>query len=144
MTDRHPCPLPRALLAAVLISTAACTLPPQGPVNRYSGNENPNSLQKVEGNTTLASNLETKNIVTARRNGLLVVQFDLVNKSSWPQQFQWTVDWQDRQGLQVANPTRHWEPMRLAGYASQTISVVAPNAAAESWQLQVGERDEVQ
>ena len=145
MTPRSSFASPRAwITAAALLFAAACTLPPTGPVNRYSGNENPHAMQKVEGNKVLASNLEIANTIATRRNGLLTVQFDLVNKNSAAQQFQWAVDWQDRQGLQVANVTRHWEPMRLAGYASQTITIVAPSAEAESWQLQVGARDEVQ
>jgi uncharacterized protein YcfL len=135
----------RALLAtAALVSSAACTTAPQGAVNSVSGSENPRAKQKVEGNQMLAVNLETKNIITSRRNDLLLVQFDLVNRNSGSLGFQWTVDWFDRQGIKVPDATRHWEPMRLAGYATQTVTIVAPNAAAESWRLQVGARDEVQ
>lgn len=144
MISKHSRFAPRAACASLALVVAACTSAPQGSVNRYSGGEGMRNSQTVEGNRLLAANLETKNVITTRRNDLLVVQFDLVNRNSSQLGFQWAVDWYDRQGLLVPGATRHWEPMRLAGNASQTVSIVAPHADATQWQLQVGSRDEVQ
>lgn len=144
MISKHSRSTLCATLGLGLVLVAACTSAPQGPVNRYSGGEGMRDSHKVEGNRLLAANLETKNVITTRRNELLVVQFDLVNRNSSQLGFQWAVDWYDRQGIQVPNAARHWEPMRLAGNASQTVTIVAPHADASQWQLQVGSRDEVQ
>ena len=133
-----------ACVAATVLSSTACTAVPHGAVNRYTGGEGARSMQSVEQNQMLAHDLEITNLVTSRRNDLLVVQFDLVNKRSTQTAFQWTVDWFDKQGLIVPNATQHWEPVRQAGYASNTITIVAPSAAATQWQLQIGSRDEVQ
>jgi uncharacterized protein YcfL len=135
-----------ACVIASLVLATACTVTPRGSVNTYSGNSDPRATQMVEGNPMFAANIEipTKSIITTRKNDLMVVQFDIANKSSQQMGFQWTVEWYDRQGLLVQNTTRHWEPMRLAGKASETVSIIAPTREAESWKLQIGSRDEVQ
>ena len=131
-------------VAAMFFGASACQATPRGSVNRYTGGEGVRTMQSVEQNAMLAHDLEITNMVSTRRNDLLVVQFDLVNRRSSQTAFQWTVDWLDKQGLKVSAPTQHWEAERLAGYASKTISIVAPSAAASQWQFQVGSRDEVQ
>ena len=133
-----------ACIAGALFGAAACTATPHGSVNIYTGGEGARSMQSVEKNTMLANDLEIANRVSTRRNDLLNVQFDLVNRRGTQVAFQWTVDWFDKDGLKVPDATQHWEPVRMPGYASNTITIVAPSAAATQWQLQVGSRDEVQ
>jgi uncharacterized protein YcfL len=115
----------------------------QGQVNRYQGAEGMRETKADEPNALLAASLEMSHLVQNRVNGMLVVQFDLVNKRSFPQSFQWSVDWFDTAGMSIAYGPQHWTPERLAGSAAKTIKVVAPTPEAASWRLQVGSRDEV-
>jgi len=133
-----------ACIASTLLGAGACTSVPHGSVNVYTGGEGARTMQAVEKNSMLAGDIKIANPVSTRKNDLMVVQFDLVNQRSSQASFQWTVDWYDKQGLKVSDATQHWEPMRMAGYASQTITIVAPHAEASQWQLQIGSRDEVQ
>jgi uncharacterized protein YcfL len=133
-----------ACIASTLLAAAGCTSVPHGSVNLYTGGEGARSMQSVEKNSMLAGDIKIANPITTRKNELMLVQFDLVNQRSAQIMFQWTVDWYDKQGLKVPDATQHWEPVVMPGYASNTISIVAPNAAATQWQLQIGSRDEVQ
>ena len=135
--------LQASLTAVALATCVACTAPMQGQVNRYRGAEGMTDMKADEPNALLAASLEMSNLVQKRVNGMLVVQFDLVNKRSFAQGFQWTVDWFDTAGMSIAYGPQNWTPERLAGSAAKTIKVVAPTPDAASWRLQVGSRDEV-
>ena len=133
-----------ACIASTLFGASACTSVPHGSVNVYTGGEGARQMQSVEKNSMLAGDIKIVNPISTRKNDLMLVQFDLVNQRPSQIMFQWTVDWYDKQGLKVSDATQHWEPVVMPGYASNTISLVAPNAAATQWQLQIGSRDEVQ
>lgn len=131
------------LNALALTALAACTMPIEGQVNRYQGGEGQRTPTLEEGNKILAASLETTNFVHTRVNGLLLVQFDLVNKRTFPQAFQWTIEWFDRAGMKIDYGPQHWTPARLAGGAAQTVKAMAPVPEATNWRMQVGSRDEV-
>jgi uncharacterized protein YcfL len=133
-----------ALAAAALLALAACTSAPKGVVNRFRGGEGQCDVVKVRNNVTLDRSLAIENYVHARKNDVLVVQFDLVNTLQSPLSFQCTVEWFDRQNLKIDNVAQVWTPERLAAGASKTIQIVAPSPEATQWQLQTGSRDEVQ
>jgi uncharacterized protein YcfL len=133
-----------ACIASTLFGASACTSVPHGSVNTYIGGEGARPMQSVEKNSLLAGDIKIANPVSTRKNDLMVVQFDLVNQRSTQVKFQWMVDWYDKQGLKVPDATQHWEPVAMPGYASNTITIIAPNAVATQWQLQIGSRDEVQ
>lgn len=132
-------------IAAAALTLAACTSSgPTGVVNRYRGGEGQRDLVKVRNNAVLDAALKIENLVQTRQNGVLVVQFELVNTRQGPVAFQWTADWYDRQGVLIDYTAQHWAPERLAAGSSKTIKLVAPSPEATSWQLQFGSRDEVQ
>src|SRR5687768_17264421 len=118
--------IPLAFVAPLALGLGACTSTHQGVVNRFSGGEGQRDVTEV------------------RDNGVLVVQFDLVNTRQGPVAFQWTIDWFDKAGLKLDYVPQSWTPERLPGGSSKTIKRVAPHPDATSWQLQTGSRDEVQ
>jgi uncharacterized protein YcfL len=131
-------------LVPLALALAACTSTHRGVVNRYSGGEGQRDVQRVVNDPVRSAALKMEHIVHARQNGLLVVQFDLVNTRQGPLSFQWTIDWFDKAGLKIDHPTQHWTPERLPAGASKTIKATAPHPDATAWTLQTGSRDEVQ
>lgn len=85
--------------------------------------------------TAGGSALATRNIEHSRSDGLLAVQFDLINRSSKTIEFKWTIDWCDRAGTKLDSGAPLWTGERLASGASKSVRVVAPLANAESWSL---------
>jgi uncharacterized protein YcfL len=132
-------------IAAASLALAACTSSgPSGVVNRYRGSEGQTEITKVRNNPQLDAALKMEKLLTTRQNGVLVVQFELVNTRQGPVGFQWTADWWDRQGVLIDYTAQHWAAERLAAGSSKTIKLVAPSPEATSFQLQIGSRDEVQ
>jgi uncharacterized protein YcfL len=132
------------IVAASLALAACASSGPTGVVNRYRGGEGKSEITKVRNNRELDAALKMQNLLQTRQNGVLVVQFELVNTRQGPLGFQWTVDWFDRQGIQIDYVSQHWAPERLAAGSSKTIKLVAPSPQAEQFELQFGSRDEVQ
>jgi uncharacterized protein YcfL len=131
-------------LVPLLLALGACTTTHQGVANRFSGGEGQRDVTKVRNNAVLDAALKMEHLVQTRVNGVLVVQFDLVNTRQGPLSFQWTIDWFDKAGLKIDHPTQHWTPERLPAGASKTIKATAPHPDATAWTLQTGSRDEVQ
>lgn len=96
-----------------------------------SGARDGGTADGAAGGTALA----TRNIEHSRSDGLLAVQFDLINRSSKTIEFKWTIDWSDRSGAKLDYGSPVWTSERLASGASKSVRVVAPLASAESWSL---------
>lgn len=133
-----------ALACASLLLANACSLPPRGTYNTVQGSENGREVTRNSPNRDLENSLEQRNIVNVRKEGMLVVQFDLVNKLDRALAFQWGVEWYDRSGLVIDYGPAHYRPERFSGRQSKTIKIVAPSPEAVSWKLLIGSRDEVQ
>ena len=120
---------------AVLVS-AACHVTPRGNSNIYTGTEGSHEVGRLEGNTDLANRLAIQNPRSRRlEDGRLQVQFDLQNTRSTQTECAWAVDWFDGSGFQVAQATRHFEPLSLGGGAVVTLNITGPTPEATSWRL---------
>lgn len=128
---------------AALALLCACTSTPRGTYNSLAGKEGGAEVARISPNRQLENSLEMKNIVQVRKEGMLVIQLDLVNRLDRALAFQWAIEWYDRSGLVLDYGPAHYRPERLSGRQSKTIKIVAPSPQAESWKLQVGSRDEV-
>lgn len=131
------------LFAAGLALLTACVSEPRGSYNSISSSENSADTKRFSPNRELENSLETRNIVNVRKDGILIVQFELVNKLDRALSFQWGIEWRDRAGLVLDYGPGHYSPERLSARQSKTIKIVAPSPEADSWTLQVGSRDEV-
>jgi len=133
-----------ALASAGLLFASSCSLPPRGSYNSVQGSENGAEVTRNSPNRNLQESIELRNIVQARKEGMLVVQVDLVNKLDRAISFQWGVEWFDRSGLVIDYGPAHYRPERFSGRQSKTVKLVAPSPEATSWKIQIGSRDEVQ
>lgn len=131
------------LFAAGLALLTACVSEPRGSYNSISGSENSAESKRFSPNRELENSLEIRDIVRVRKDGILIVQFQLVNKLDRALCFQWGIEWRDRSDLVIDYGPGHYSPERLSARQSKTIKIVAPSPEAESWKLQVGSRDEV-
>lgn len=130
------------LFAAGLALLTACVSEPRGSYNTISGSENSGESTRFSPNRDLENSLETHNIIKVRKDSMLIIQFELVNKLDRALSFQWGIEWYDRAGLVLDYGPGHYSPERLSARQSKTIKIVAPSPDAESWKLQVGSRDE--
>lgn len=130
---------PALALAALL---GACTSAPRGTYNTVSGREG-GQVTTHTPNRDLENSLEMRDIVQVRKDGMLIFQFELVNKLDRALSFQWDVEWRDRSNLVIDYGPAHYRPERLSGRQSKTIKVVAPSPDADSFRLLLGSRDEV-
>ncbi len=145
MQKFRPARAPFVVPALALLLCAACRTTPKGNQNTYTGSEGSHEVGRMEGNQDLANRLEIVDPKSRRlEDNRLQVQFDLRNKRSSTTEFAWTVDWFDASGFQVAQGSRHYEPLSLGGGAWKTLTITAPTPEAVSWRLGITSRNEVQ
>lgn len=130
-------------LAASLVVAGACISTPRGSYNTVEGSEHSKDVKRTSPNRDLENSLEQRNIITGRKEGMLVVQFELVNRLDRAISFQWGVEWSDRAGFVIDYGPAHFRPERLSGRQSKTVKIVAPSPEAEQYRLLIGSRDEV-
>jgi uncharacterized protein YcfL len=130
-----------AVLGVALLG--ACTSAPKGTYNTIEGSENSREVKKFSPNRELENSIEQRNIVLVRKEGMLVAQFDMVNKLDRAISFQWGIEWRDKAGLVIDYGPSHFRPERLSGRQIKTVKVVAPSPEATAYTLQIGSRDEV-
>jgi uncharacterized protein YcfL len=130
-----------AVLGVALLG--ACTSTPKGTYNTVEGSEHSSEVKKFSPNRDLENSIDMRNILQVRKEGMLVVQLELVNKLDRALSFQWGVEWYDRAGMVIDYGPGSYRSERLSGRQSKTIKIVAPSPEADTWKLQVGSRDEV-
>jgi hypothetical protein len=130
-----------AVLGVALLG--ACTSTPKGTYNTVEGSEHSSEVKKFSPNRDLENSIEQRNIVLVRKEGVLVAQFDMVNKLDRAISFQWGIEWRDKANLVIDYGPSHFRPERLSGRQIKTVKVVAPSPEATGYTLQVGSRDEV-
>lgn len=144
MKNPRPFPSRARWLAVVGVALlGACTSAPKGTYNTIEGSEHSNEVKRFSPNRELENSIEQRSIVSVRKEGVLVVQFDMVNKLDRAISFQWGIEWYDKAGLVIDYGPSHFRPERLSGRQSKTIKIVAPSPEADTWKLQIGSRDEV-
>ena len=131
------------LLAACLGASSLACRAPAGSQNSYSGTEI-GDMQRVEGNVQLKQNLWVSNPRKRRVDGRLQIQFDLENRRATNLRFAWAAIWFDKDGFQIDDGARHWEPVQLNGRGTKTLTVTSPTREAVSWRLDITSPNEVQ
>ena len=145
MHKKTNAPGPLTLAAALILGLAACNTPPRGTESSYEGSDGSLEVKATEGNRELAGALSILNPRSKRlEDDRMVVEFDVKNERSRHLEFAWSVDWFDASGFHVADVSRRWEPVALAGNGQTTLTIIAPNPVASSWKLMVTSRNEVQ
>ena len=132
-----------ALLAACLCATILACRAPAGSQNSYQGTET-GDMQRTEGNANLKGNLWVSNPARRRVDGRLQIQFDLENRRATNLRFAWATLWFDKDGFQIDDGSRHWEPVTLNGHGTKTLTVTSPTREAVSWRLDITSPNEVQ
>lgn len=128
---------PGLLLGLGLLGLAACSTTGRGgPVNSYKASESSPELISEETNRQLSQYFHIADYRSERRDGRLVVQFDLVNKNSSQRQIEWRIQWFDNGGFHVAS-SNNWKREVLPGYGSLPLSLTAPNPEITEFELEL-------
>lgn len=133
----------RNLSAALALSLCLTACRAVGrPLNSYVITEGRHQVEVQVENRSLENTLSVEGVISERRDGLLSVQARLRNVTSTQQHVEWSVEWYDRSGLLVGEPTA-WEPLRLGGGEVETLRRTAPLESANSMRLSVRRSDAV-
>jgi uncharacterized protein YcfL len=100
-------------------------------------------MQTLQGDPALASELKILHPRSERRDGRLVVQFELVNERAGQLDLEWAIEWFDAGELRVDAPER-WTPIAIGGRGSKTLQATGPTPSAISWRLAVRRPSTVQ
>ncbi|MCB9914610.1 MAG: DUF1425 domain-containing protein [Planctomycetes bacterium] len=68
-------------------------------------------------------------------NGVRVVDLELRNRSQRELAFAFRVEWLDRRGERVSDPSERWKHLVLPAEAAAPLRLTAPSPRAESWRL---------
>ena len=121
--------------ATLLLWGAGCTAPSGGPTNTYTGGPGQLTQEQI-ASQALQRDVEILVRNSVRRDGFLICQFDLHNKRSSDIQLEWSVDWFDRDGMQLQVQER-WSPLKISGGGYETVQITGPTPSAERWRLAV-------
>lgn len=69
--------------------------------------------------------------------GLVEVQFDLHNRSSRENRFDYRFEWADASGMRIDTAASHWTPVVLGGQETLPLAATAPQADAVRCTLKV-------
>jgi uncharacterized protein YcfL len=131
--------IPALALAALALAGCRAT---GRPLNTYVITENVYEVQVDRQNRGLANTISVEGVVSERRDGLLFVQARLQNETSGQVHVEWSVEWYDKSGLLVGEPTA-WEPLRLGGGEIETLRKTGPTPEVVSMRLSVRPSDTV-
>jgi uncharacterized protein YcfL len=135
--------VPRNLSAALALALCLVGCRAVGPpLNSYVITEGRHQVEVQVENRSLENTISVEGAISERRDGLLSVQVRLRNATSTQQHVEWSVEWYDRSGLLVGDPTA-WESLRLGGGEIETLRRTAPTEAANSMRLSVRRSDAV-
>ena len=135
----------RAMLRGVLLLTAtslaACTTPNDrvNTVEKADPIARPNveEVRKVILNPPLDAATAVIDVYTARQDGALRVQVNLVNTTEFRQWFQYRFDWVDARGMQIADTQTPWLRANLLPGEMKSITGLSPNPHAVDWRLTI-------
>jgi hypothetical protein len=121
---------------------SGCATAPYGPQNTYTGREGAAELQRDIGNSELDHHVELRDIHSERRDGRLLVQFELNSDLSSASSIEWMVEWYDDKNFLIDVP-RHWEPVVIGPRGHHSCTIIGPTTSASAWKLSVRPRNEV-
>lgn len=101
--------------------------------NTYTVDES-GEITETFGDRGLAKDLVMEDIRTERRDGRLLVQFNLRNTRSSNLAIEWAIAWFDGSGFRIDVP-EHWTPAALGGKGYETVTRTAPTPEASSFRL---------
>jgi len=121
--------------AATLLALFAC----QSPMGLAKQEDTYSSVEGafelvVEDHDIPLRELDVANARSARKEGLLVVDLNLVNTANYRVPFEWRVRWFAEGGseVEVQNP---WRPTVIDVHESRPMTFTAPTPACKGWQL---------
>lgn len=113
--------------SSLLVLMMSCTSVSDGGAVR--------SVATQSADERVAAALELRSVQSSRKDGRLVVRFDLVNRTPDELAFRWTVDWFDRAGAKIEYGPQSWSSDELEGGQVRMLELQAPTPEAASWQL---------
>ncbi|HEX9792686.1 MAG TPA: YcfL family protein [Planctomycetota bacterium] len=111
---------------------AACSAP-----NAYENTDSSGSVRFV-GAPSVDGWVEALDARTGRADsGLAVYQVDLYNRTAARLALESRARWFDEQGLEIEQPTRHWEVVFIPAGSREPVRSTAPNASAERCEMEI-------
>lgn len=114
-------------LLAVGVS-AGCRLPSSGiTVESYP-------RTKITVNSKMVgSRIEVVEYNAKKLNDQILLQLTVKNSTTRDIQFEYRVEWKDKDGVAIETPLTTWIPFSLSGNEAKALKVMAPGAMAEDF-----------
>lgn len=133
MTRRRLARLCSPLLPLALFALSGCSAPERA--SEAVADLPPLPAAAVRPDPGVERSLETRLHGVTRRDGRLVADLHLMWTGEHAERLLWTVEWFDREGAAVPDPTAGWRPLEVMPASGVRLELVAPAASAESWRL---------
>lgn len=132
--------IPFILLSGTLLFNSGCTTVNSAQRTVPQALKNNVDITKVITDPSLKRKVQIVGINEATVSGnMLKIQVELQNRTNSYQDFHYTFDWFDVDGMLVSSPTGGWRPSGIQARESKSISAVAPTPDTVDFMLKLKE-----
>ena len=93
------------------------------------------ALDKITTHKGLEKRVRVDSAYLSVRDGLLVVQINMVNRTNNEQEFRYLMEWFDPDGIQIYDSTSVWIRKKVEPRQRINIALVATDPKAVDWRL---------
>lgn len=132
--------IPLALLPVTFFLNTGCTTVNSAQRTVPQAQKNNVDITQVVTDPSLKRKVQVVGINEGNVSGnMLKIQVDLQNRTNSYQEFYYSFDWFDVDGMLVSSPTGGWRPSGIQARESKSISAVAPTPDTVDFMLKLKE-----